>query len=168
MFKVGLTGGIASGKSTVANLFQIRGINIIDADVISKELVAPDTPCYQAIINLFGQDIVLSDRNLNRKQMREQIFSNPELKTKLESILHPAIQYEIINQSEASSSPYCVVVIPLLFESQMHNLVDRTLTVDIDTDTQLERLMNRDDIDASLAKKNDIGTIKQKRTKSTE
>ena len=114
MFRVGLTGGIASGKTTVCQIFSELGIDIFDADDIARELVQVDTPCYQQILEHFGTDFLLADRTLNRQQLRTHIFSNAQAKVTLENILHPAIQTALISRSADSLSPYNILAIPLL------------------------------------------------------
>jgi dephospho-CoA kinase len=149
---IGLTGGIASGKSQAAELFQQHQIAVIDADQIAKELVLPGSIHYQQIVALFGQDCLLPDGQLNRTYLRKQIFNDSQLKKQLEQILHPAIREALLTKAKQQTSPYVILMVPLLFETQMHTLLDRTVTVDIDESLQHKRLCQRDDISSSLAK----------------
>lgn len=151
VFRVGLTGGIASGKSTVSQLFATHGIDIIDADIISRELCQPGKVSYHAIVEQFGKQFLLEDGQLNRPALRELIFSEPQARQQLENILHPAIRQQMFQQSEISSSPYCILVIPLLIEAKMQSSVDRILVVDVDNQSQLSRLQKRDNLSATQA-----------------
>jgi dephospho-CoA kinase len=151
MLKVGLTGGIASGKSTVSQLFSVLGIEIIDADLIARQLVAPNQPCLEKITQAFGKQILLNNGELDRLQLRQLIFSNPDAKHQLEAILHPKIRQQLLIQSDNSSSPYCILSVPLLVEAKMTSLVNRILILEIDPDEQLKRLCQRDNISHSRA-----------------
>ncbi len=146
MLKIGLTGGIASGKSTVCTLFQHRSIPIIDADQIARQLVEPDKKAYQQIIDTFGLGMIQENRELNRHKLRDLIFSDITAKQQLEAILHPKIRKQLIRQGNEQQTPYCIFVIPLLIESKMNDLVDRILVIDIKPDLQLKRLQQRDGI----------------------
>lgn len=151
-FKVGLTGGIASGKSTVTDLFSGLGVTVIDADVIARELVVVGSTCYQQIVAVFGPEMLLEDGNLDRKKLRQLIFSDPAAKQQLENILHPVVRRELIRRADQSISPYCILSVPLLLEADMTDLVDRILVIDVAESIQLERLRQRDqlnDTDAS-------------------
>ena len=150
-FTVGLTGGIACGKSTVARLFQELGINVIDADEIVRELITKDAEIISAILKYFGPQYRLNDGSLDRKSLREKIFSSSDDKAFLEKLLHPRVREELVNSKRAISSPYGILVIPLLIEANMKNLVDRVLVVDLPQDLQLQRIMNRDHIDRKQA-----------------
>jgi len=151
MLKVGLTGGIASGKSTVSQLFSTLGIDIIDADLIAHQLVEPGQDCLDKITQTFGENFLLNNGELDRHQLRQLIFSDPEAKQQLEAILHPKIRQQLITQSDNSSSPYCILSVPLLIEAKMTPLVNRVLVIEIDTDEQLKRLCQRDNISDSQA-----------------
>jgi dephospho-CoA kinase len=153
MLKVGLTGGIASGKSTVTELFSGYGITVIDADVIAKQLTAAEQPLLAKIIELFGHDFLLPDGELDRKKCRDKIFSDQSAKQQLEHILHPAIRAEMSHQAALSQSTYTILAIPLLVEADFVDLVDRVLVVDIANEAQLQRLCDRDNIDITLAKR---------------
>ncbi|HDZ16387.1 MAG TPA: dephospho-CoA kinase [Methylophaga aminisulfidivorans] len=151
-FKVGLTGGIASGKSAVTNLFQtLYAIDIIDADLIARELVKPGQAAYKEILGSFGEKALLPTGDLDRRYLRERIFANADQKELLESILHPRIRQQLLNDAEHSRSPYCILSIPLLVESNMLSLVDRVCVVDTAENTQLFRVQQRDNISASSA-----------------
>mgnify|MGYP000075881967 CR=1 FL=1 len=152
MLKIGLTGGIASGKSTACQLFSALGIEIIDADIIARELVEPNQPCLKQIIQTFGKQVLLANGALDRAQLRQLIFSNKGAKQQLEGILHPNIRKQLIKQSEKVVSPYCILSIPLLIEANMIPLVDRVLVVDIAPEEQLQRVCQRDNISTSQAK----------------
>jgi len=152
-FKIGLTGGIASGKTTVANLFSDLGIEIIDADEIAHSITSKQGSAYNKIVKHFGEDVLGNDKKLDRKKLRTMIFNNSELKRDLEQIIHPEV-YAIINQKiNASQEPYQIIVIPLLIETGYQNFVDRVLVVDCSMETQLARLINRDNETMKNAKK---------------
>ncbi len=153
MLKIGLTGGIASGKTTVCQIFSAQGITIIDADIIARQLVSPETECYRAIIEQFGSSILLEDGQLNRSKLRQRIFNSQKDKNALEQILHPEIRQQLRLQSDRAKSEYCILAIPLLFESNMQSFVDRILTVDVSPHIQRARLCKRDNISTSEANK---------------
>ena len=143
-FRIGLTGGIASGKSTVADLFAGHGVPIIDTDVIARQLVQPGMPALDEIREAFGDDVFDSNGQLDRASMREVVFSDASRREQLESILHPRIRDEAITQSGATDGPYQIIVVPLLVESPMRQFMDRVLVVDCDEETQVSRLLSRD------------------------
>ena len=149
---VALTGGIASGKTTIANLFAQLGVPIIDADMIARQVVKPDTPAYQHIVTHFGQHIVLPSRELNRAKLRNIIFNCPEQRLWLNQYLHPIIQSEPQQQKMQFHTPYVIWVVPLLIENQWHKYADRILIIETSQQVQLERLQKRDKIDKNLAK----------------
>ena len=152
-FKIGLTGGIASGKTIVANLFSNLGIKIIDADAIAHSITSKQGSAYNKIVKHFGEDVLGNDKKLDRKKLRTMIFNNSELKRDLEQIIHPEV-YAIINQKiNASQEPYQIIVIPLLIETGYQNFVDRVLVVDCSVETQLARLINRDNETMKNARK---------------
>ena len=142
--RIGLTGGIASGKSTVADLFAARGVPIIDTDVIAREVVEPGRPALDDIRDAFGSGVITDDGHLDRGAMRALVFADDAKRRRLESILHPRIREEAARQAAAAKGPYHIVVVPLLAESPMRSDMDRILVVDCDEDTQLERLLARD------------------------
>lgn len=141
---IGLTGGIGSGKTTVANLFAELGIQIVDADIIARDLVMPASPALKAISEHFGADFIQADGQLNRALLRQQIFSNEHDKLWLNKLLHPLISAQLIAQTKAASSPYCLLVAPLLIENNLIGLVDRVLVVDVKESTQMARTAHRD------------------------
>jgi len=153
MLIVGLTGGIGSGKTTVSNLFRALGVPIIDTDVISREIVAPHQPALQKIRHNFGNDVFMDDGKLDRKALRQIIFTQPEKREKLEEILHPLIKNEVtqkILQYEAEQNVlYCIVVVPLLIESGWTDLVNRVLVVDTTEEIQIQRATPRDGVSSS-------------------
>jgi dephospho-CoA kinase len=144
MLKIGLTGGIGCGKSTVANIFEQLKVPVIDADDIAHQLVAVGQPALARIALEYGPDILNTDGSLNRTRLRELVFSDAQQKQKLEAILHPLVYQAIQTELEQLTAPYCIIGIPLLFETKMTHLVDRTLVVDCSVETQLERLQKRD------------------------
>lgn len=144
MLKIGLTGGIGSGKSTVADLFQQLGAPIIDADLIAREITEADQPAYEAIVTKLGDGILLPDRELDRKKLRDRIFADGDLKQWLEGLLHPLIIKAIAHRTSKLSFAYCIVSIPLLVETHSFDLVDRVLVIETNIDLQIERTMARD------------------------
>nr|WP_136250309.1 dephospho-CoA kinase [Ningiella ruwaisensis] len=155
-FVVGVTGGIGSGKTTVTDLFAQKGIVVVDADVIAREVVAPGTKGLDAIVDRFGEEILLVDGTLDRNALRTRVFSHPADKRFLDSLLHPLIRDEMISQTQAASSIYSILSIPLLVENQLQHLVDRVLVVDVDEQIQLERASQRDKVKSkSLSTENE-------------
>jgi dephospho-CoA kinase len=144
MLVIGLTGGIGSGKSTVAQLFVNHGIPIIDADIIARDVTQPGNLAYLDIIKHFGNDILLSDGKLDRPKLREIIFSDSKQRLWLESCLHPLISKEMKRQIKTFSTPYCIAVIPLLLEVEFYSLINRILVVDAPEHLQIERIAARD------------------------
>lgn len=152
-FRVALTGGIASGKSTVANLFAAHGVPLIDTDLIARDVVEPGQPALAAVVQAFGSDVLDSDGRLDRRRLREIIFRDAAARTRLEAILHPAIRAAMERQSVAAAQagPYQVLVIPLLAEGGRRDHVDRVLVVDTPEAAQVERLMTRDAVSRAQA-----------------
>ena len=142
--RVGLTGGIASGKSMVADLFAARGVPVIDTDIIAREVVQPGEPALQDIEREFGRDVLDADGRLDRRRLRELIFADDARRMALEAILHPRIRDAAILQSVMAGGDYQVIVVPLLVESPMRQFMDRILVVDCSEEAQLERLRKRD------------------------
>ena len=142
--RIGLTGGIASGKSTVADCFAAAGVPIIDTDVIAREVVEPGQPALEEIRAAFGDAVFTDEGRLDRAAMRKLVFSDHELRRQLESILHPRIGAATIEQANAAGGAYQVIVVPLLTESALRDAMDRVLVVDCSEETQLERLLARD------------------------
>ena len=143
---VGLTGGIGSGKSTVARLFGELGVHWVDADDVAREVVEPGTPALERISEHFGKKILTSEGALDRAQLRGIVFEKPEERVWLESLLHPIIREELIRQlnPENYQLPYVLLVSPLLLETDQHELVDRIIVIDVPEETQIERTMARD------------------------
>lgn len=146
MLKVGLTGGIGSGKSTVAALFQALNVPVIDADQIARQLVEPGQPALAQIRAQWGDTICHADGSLNRGKLRETIFSDSEQKARLEAILHPLIFQTIEQRVAVLSGVYCLIDIPLLLETGQQAQVDRILVVDCPLETQIERVMQRNSL----------------------
>ncbi|NOI31622.1 dephospho-CoA kinase [Vibrio coralliilyticus] len=146
-FVVGLTGGIASGKTTVANLFQSQfGIEIVDADVVAREVVEPGSEGLKAIEERWGSGILLHDGTLNRAKLREVIFANEEEKAWINGLLHPMIREKMQADIAKVTSPYGLLVIPLMVENNLQSLADRVLVVDVDKQTQMRRTVERDGV----------------------
>lgn len=147
MFKVGVTGGIGCGKSTVVEIFnQQYDIPIIDADIIARQVVAKGQPALLEIQRVFGQDVVKHDGELNREKLKSIIFSDAIKKQQLEQILHPSIYQRMTNEVEKQKSAYIILCIPLLFETERNNFVDRTLVIDCSVETQINRVTQRDQL----------------------
>jgi len=144
--KIGLTGGIACGKSTVAKIFIELGAPVIDADDIAHRLVERGRPALAAIQQEYGNEILNPNGSLNRDRLREIVFSDARQKQKLESILHPLVYKTIQLELEQLNSPYCIIVVPLLFETGMAHFVDRILVVDCSVEIQVERVGRRDNL----------------------
>ncbi len=145
-FKVGLTGGIASGKSTVSKLFETLGIPVIDTDIIAREAVIPGQPALRKITELFGLDILHQDKTLNRSKLRSLVFSDANKRQQLEAILHPVIRRMTLEAAENVTSPYTIIVVPLMFETGFNKLTDRVISVNSDEEQRLTRLIERDSI----------------------
>ncbi|MDK8463816.1 dephospho-CoA kinase [Marinobacter sp. SS13-12] len=147
MAVVGLTGGIGSGKSTVARMFGALGVHWVDADDVAREVVDPGTPALKQIAEHFGHDILLPDGGLDRAALRQVVFDAPEERAWLEGLLHPVIREELVRQLHPSdyALPYVLLVSPLLLETDQHQLVDKVVVVDVPVDIQIERTIARDD-----------------------
>ncbi|ENO2774425.1 dephospho-CoA kinase [Salmonella enterica] len=145
-YTVALTGGIGSGKSTVADAFADLGITVIDADIIARQMVEPGQPALNAIAKHFGSELIAADGTLRRRALREHIFSHPEEKAWLNALLHPLIQQETQRQFQQATSPYVLWVVPLLVENRLSQKANRVLVVDVTPETQLMRTMQRDDV----------------------
>lgn len=143
-YVIGLTGGIGSGKTTVSNIFAKLGIDIIDADVVAREVVEPGSAALAAIETHFGADYITQQGQLDRAKLRTRIFSNPVDKQWLNNLLHPLIRQEMVSQIAKARSEYCILVAPLLLENGLHKLVNRVLVIDIDQPTQIARTIARD------------------------
>lgn len=143
MLRIGLTGGIGSGKSTVAALFAAKGIPVIDTDEIARDVARVGSPAYAAIVNAFGKGIVAADGELDRPRLRERVFNDARARRQLEVILHPRIRSEVEARVARLTAPYCVIVVPLLIETDFAELVNRVLVVDTDEERQITRTMAR-------------------------
>jgi len=149
---IGLTGGIGSGKTTITNYFEELGIDIIDADVIAREVVAVNSPALKAIAEHFGNEYLKADGQLNRALLRSRIFSNESDKIWLNELLHPLIRLGIVDKTKSAKSFYCILVAPLLIENNLLALVERVLIVDVSEATQISRTLLRDSSSAKEIK----------------
>ncbi|PRP56561.1 dephospho-CoA kinase [Bacillus halotolerans] len=146
---IGLTGGIASGKSTVANMLIDKGITVIDADIIAKQAVEKGMPAYRQIIDEFGEDILLENGDIDRRKLGALVFTNEQKRLALNSIVHPAVREEMLkrrDESVANQETFVVLDIPLLFESKLESLVDKIIVVSVTKELQLERLTKRNQL----------------------
>ena len=153
---VGLTGGIASGKTTVANMFQRLGAAIIDADVLSREVVEPGQAAWQEIVTSFGREVLQADQTLDRQKLRAIIFSNPNARKQLETIIHPrvrALAEQRIREHREAGYAVVVYVVPLLFEGNLQDGLRPVILVACDVDVQRQRLEQRDRLDDAAAQK---------------
>lgn len=150
---IGLAGGIGSGKSTIARCFNALGIQSIDADDVARLIVQPGSICLNKIHQRHGDSILLQDGSLNRKALRTIIFNQPEERVWLETLTHPAIRQEIHRQLAEITSPYGLLVHPLLFETHQNSLCKQVIAIDVPRDIQIERVMLRDHIDKESALK---------------
>lgn len=146
MLQVGLTGGIASGKSAVAEFFANLGAGIVDTDQVARDVVAPGQPGLEAVRREFGASVMQASGGLDRRALRAVVFEDPEARKILESLLHPLIRAQTLEQLRKLRAPYAIAVVPLLVETGFGDLVDRVAVVDCSPETQLERLVNRDGI----------------------
>lgn len=151
--RIGLTGGIASGKSTVADMFADLGVPVIDTDVIARDVVRPGQPALEEIREAFGAGVIAADGTLDRSAMRAIVFGDDAARRRLEAILHPKIREITIEQAEAAGGAYQVIVVPLLVESSLRAFVDRVLVVDCDEEIQVARLLERDTESEQQARK---------------
>ncbi|MGD8711730.1 MAG: dephospho-CoA kinase [Thiohalophilus sp.] len=147
MLVVGLTGGIGSGKTTVAQAFARLDVPLIDTDVIARELVAPGLPALKAIVSHFGNSVLTRDGELDRPKLREIVFSSAEQRAELERILHPRIREVVQSRLAELDAPYCLIIIPLLSETGGYPFLDRVLLVDAAEETQIARTMARDGLE---------------------
>ena len=141
---IGLTGGIGSGKTAASDWFARQGVQIVDADVVARQVVEPHQPALQEIVDTFGKHMLLEDGSLNRAVMRAHVFAHPDARAQLEAITHPRIRHAMIEQLHAAQSPYVLLVSPLLLETSQHELVDRVLLVDVEEALQQQRASQRD------------------------
>ncbi|WP_017797272.1 dephospho-CoA kinase [Oceanobacillus kimchii] len=143
---IGLTGGIASGKSTVSSMFQAKNFPVIDADLIAREVVEPGERAYDQVVEAFGKEIIKDDHKINRPKLGSIIFTDEDKRKQLNAIVHPAVRSRMLSIRDdyiKKGMPCIVLDIPLLFESNLTHLVDKTLVVYVDEDVQLSRLMKR-------------------------
>lgn len=156
MLVIGLTGGIGSGKSTAAKLFEQRGVAVLDTDVVARLVVAPGQPALEEIRAGFGEDVLTPKGELDRRAMRERVFKDATARQRLEAITHPQIRNYVRSWIASQNGPYCIVIIPLLLEKGWTELIDRVLVVDTSEEVQRQRTMQRDgmsrqDVDAIMA-----------------
>lgn len=143
MLRIGLTGGIGSGKSTVAELFARHAVPIIDADDIARRLASPGQPAHQPIIDRFGTGILGNDQAIDRRKLRLRVFADDAERKQLETILHPLVRQAIQQELSRLDAAYCVISAPLLIEANLLDMVDRVLVVDADEEQQIQRVMAR-------------------------
>lgn len=148
---IGLTGGIASGKSLAAGAFIALGVPVLNADQVARDVVARGSPALDLIRSRFGADFIDRDGELDRRRMREHVFADPSARRELEAITHPAIRAGLLQWRDAQRAPYCVLDVPILVESGLDTLVDRILVIDAPPEMQVARLVARDDISRTLA-----------------
>lgn len=151
-YVIGLTGGIGSGKSTIANLFANLAVPIIDADIVAREVVAKDTPLLTEIVNRFGKDVLSETQELDRTKLRHIVFHQPAEKIWLNNLLHPAIRQTMLQKLANTQSEYVLWVVPLLIENKLTTFCDRILVVDVLPEIQLERASKRDNSDEHTIK----------------
>ncbi|HEX19926.1 MAG TPA: dephospho-CoA kinase [Acidiferrobacteraceae bacterium] len=144
MLKIGLTGGIGSGKTTASNIFSGLGVPVIDADVIAHQILAVSQSAFAEIVQLFGHVILDKNGHIDRGILRNLVFDNPDKRTALEQIIHPRVRTAIEKETTSLQADYCLIVIPLLIESNMQDLVDRILVITANPDIQINRIQQRD------------------------
>jgi dephospho-CoA kinase len=149
--KVALTGGIASGKTLVSDLLEIHGCHIVDLDVIAREVVLPGTEGLKELIEIFGESILLTDGTLNRKHLRDELYKKGRNRALIEQILHPKILQKMKTSMDECQGGVIVIVIPLLVEKNLWEPFDRAIVVDCEIESQLSRLMSRENIDKEKA-----------------
>lgn len=150
---VGVTGGIGSGKTSVTNAFAKLGIDIVDTDILARAALAANSPLLTQVVDYFGSSFLQEDNSLNRAKLRQEVFNNPKSKAWLESLIHPWVKQQSLIELAASSSPYVILVSPLLIESGQLNLVNCLLVVDINPQLQIERTSKRDKSSPELVAK---------------
>jgi len=151
IFTVVLTGGIASGKTAVSDFFARLGVPVVDTDLIAREAVEPGRPALNRIVEMFGEEFLDPQGQLDRQKMRLAIFSDPAQKARLEAILHPLIATQVIRRVETLDSRYCILVIPLYTQSSAYAWIDRVLVVDVSEEAQIQRVIARDQISRKQA-----------------
>ena len=151
---IAMTGGVASGKSAVTRRFEALGVHVHDADVAAREVIEPGTAGLAAVIDSFGADVLDTSGWLDRPAMRQRVFADPAARQVLEAIIHPLVRQWLHDRAVADPGPYCLLAIPLLVENIEHyRWVDRVLLVDVPESVQIVRLMRRDNIDETLARR---------------
>ena len=150
---IGLTGGIGSGKSAAANFFQNEGISVIDTDQLARKVIEKDTPGYSKVVDSFGANILDNNDSIDRAKLREEVFHDDEKRKILESITHPLVRELMVQKISSSTSPYSMIMVPLIFETNSAKNYDRVLVIDCDVEIQLERAMARDENSADLIQK---------------
>lgn len=150
---IGLSGGIGSGKTAVSDRFKALGIHVVDADIAARTIVEPNKPAWQDIKDFFGPEVLLADQTLNRACLRQQVFADADKRKTLEAITHPRIREEIIRDLQTSTSPYTLLVSPLLIESGQYKLVEKVIIIDVPVAVQIERTCSRDNNDAEQVKR---------------
>lgn len=144
MLIVGLTGGIASGKTTVSDLFAAHGVPVVDADIAARRVVEPGRPGLAQLVSAFGSDILAADGSLDRRALRQRAFADQKERARLEAILHPLIRQQILDELAAQTGPYTLLVAPLLLEGNLSQVVNRVLVIDTPPEVQIARVMARD------------------------
>ena len=150
---IGLTGGIGSGKSAAANFFLNEGISVIDADQLARKVIEKDTPGYSKVVDSFGTNILDNNDSIDRAKLREEVFHDDEKREILESITHPLVRELMVQKISSSTSPYTIIMVPLIFETNSAKNYDRVLVIDCDVEIQLKRAMARDENSADLIQK---------------
>jgi dephospho-CoA kinase len=150
---IGLTGGIGSGKSSAADFFQNEGISVIDTDQLARKVIEKDTPGYSKVVDSFGANILDNNDSIDRAKLREAVFHDSEKRKILESITHPLVRELMVQKISSSTSPYSIIMVPLIFETNSAKNYDRVLVIDCDVEIQLERAMARDENSADLIQK---------------
>jgi dephospho-CoA kinase len=157
--RIGLTGGIGSGKSEASREFARLGVPVIDTDVIARELVRPGQPALAEIVARFGAEMLDENGNLDRIRLRKTVFSEPGLRKQLEAILHPRIRDRAVALTKQAEGPYCILVIPLLLETSGDYPLDRILVIDSPTELQVERIAARDGLSRDGLSEGEIKTV---------
>ena len=150
---IGLTGGIGSGKSAAADFFQNEGISVIDTDQLARKVIEKDTPGYSKVVDSFGANILDNNDSIDRAKLREEVFHDNEKRKILESITHPLVRELMVQKISSSTSPYSIIMVPLIFETHSAKNYDRVLVIDCDVEIQLARAMARDENSADLIQK---------------
>ena len=150
---IGLTGGIGSGKSAAADFFQNEGISVIDTDQLARKVIEKDTPGYSKVVDSFGANILDNNDSIDRAKLREEVFHDNEKRKILESITHPLVRELMVQKISSSTSPYSIIMVPLIFETNSAKNYDRVLVIDCDVEIQLARATIRDENSADLIQK---------------